>query len=185
MSYPYEVLEAFVAARGIRFGTGSTLRPEDSDSFHADGRARDFGLANSDADAISRLFNPIAMDHPELIPEVFGSDGVGTDLGQPYQAPGHTGDHTHVAIAAGVTLDQLQAAYTGGPVLPSPVTPGTPAPGSGGGSKGGGISDAGLKRFLLLVGGAGLVVWGLVLLGLDMGAVRTAVRAHPIGKMLV
>jgi len=140
----WEVLEAFVSAAGIRFGDGSRYRAGDP-GFHGRNRARDFGLSNSDAHAISRLFAPIARANPELIPEMFGSDGVGYDEGRVYQAPGHTGDHTHVAIGLGVTLEQLQAARAGAPVVAGEGMTGTPGGGewddAGGGGSIGELAD--------------------------------------------
>jgi len=129
----WETIEAFVAAAGIRFGPGSRTRPGDP-GFHGRGQARDFGLKNSDAHAVSRLFAPIARAYPRLVPEMFGSDGVGYDEGKVYQEPGHTGDHTHVAIGAGVTLEQLQAAHARAPKVGAEGMTGRPGGGNWDGS---------------------------------------------------
>lgn len=169
----WEILDAFVDEAGIRRGPPTlgqtTGGSHTGGSFHYRRQARDYGLNDSDANAISRLFAPIAKAHPDLIPEMFGADGVGFDNGAPYQSPGHTGHHTHVAIGSGVTLEQLRAAGGGLDLAGAvPIAAST--------SSTAGISEAGFRRFLLVVAGAGLVLWGTVLLGLDLGAVRGATR---------
>ncbi|MCA1569721.1 MAG: hypothetical protein LC798_05250 [Chloroflexi bacterium] len=161
----WEVIEEFTRRKGITFGAGSRTRPGDP-GFHGRGQARDFGnrgAGNSpaSANAISALFVPIARAHPALVPEVFGHDGVGVDEGKTYQAGGHTGDHTHVAIGAGVTVEQLEAASAGmmvgagvGPMIPVSET----------------LDLAGgwLRRLLMVLAGALLMGWGLGLLGIDL-----------------
>jgi hypothetical protein len=97
-----------------------------SASYHYLGLARDYGMSDSDAVAISHLFAPLARSRPDLIPEMFGADGVGYSQGSPFQAPGHTGNHTHVAVAAGVTAQELESALGGAnvrPPLPAPLRP--------------------------------------------------------------
>jgi hypothetical protein len=107
----WEVLDAVVDAKGIRRGrptAGQTTGGKHATgSLHYIARARDYGLADSDAHAISKLFAPVAARRPDLIPELSGSDGTGYDEGKPYQAPGHTNHHTHVAIGPGVGLAEL------------------------------------------------------------------------------
>lgn len=162
----YEVIEAFLARRGVRFGPGSTLRPGDADSWHGTGQARDFGLANSDADLISRIFAPIAQAHGDLVVELFGSDGTGFDAGLPYQAPGHTGDHTHVAVAPGTTLEQLEAAAAGVgvPMATSTTTPpSTAAPDPEKASAWLG-NPRGIWRIIEGIIGAGAILAGLIML---------------------
>ena len=108
----WRALDEVVAAFGLRYNPpvgGQAYRPG-GDTWHGvepGGHARDYGLIDADADAIAELFAPLAQSRSDLIPETFGSNGVGFDEGQPYQAPGHTGDHTHVAIRQGVTAGQL------------------------------------------------------------------------------
>jgi len=183
MGWP--ILDAVAAAHGLTVGSptlGQTNGGKHANgSHHYTGNARDYGRT-SDAAGISRLFAPVAKAHPDIIPELFGIDGVGFDSGKPYQAGGHTGDHTHVAIGYGVTVERLEAAIRGAPGAPA-STEGAANVNSSGPSKVKGISEGGLKRFLLITGGAGLTLWGLALVGLDLGAVRAIAKRTPVGKV--
>lgn len=168
----WEVIEAFLTRRGVRFGPGSSLRPGDADSWHGQGQARDFGLANSDADLIARIFAPIAQAHGDLVVELFGSEGTGYNDGQPYQAPGHTGDHTHVALAPGTTLDQLEAAAAGLPVPPAGQTDGE---GADAGKASAWLANPhGVWRIFEGIIGIGAILAGLIMLSRTL---RTVVSA--------
>jgi len=148
------------------------------------GHARDYGTNGCDARGISQLFAALAQAHPELIPESFGADGVGFDEGKRYQAPGHTGDHTHVAIRQGVTAEQLFTAAGQAP------TPGPPPPPSAGGAGGGGavahqtgITESGLRRFFLVIGGAFVATVGFLMVANEFSLVRGIVKATPAGRV--
>jgi hypothetical protein len=126
----WRALDEVVAAAGHRFQPpvgGQSHRPGGS-TWHGvepGGHARDYGVLETDAYDIAKLFRPLAQHRPDLIPELFGADGVGFDEGAAYQAPGHTDDHTHIAIRPGVSAEMLLQALGGrllaGAVAPVPV----------------------------------------------------------------
>lgn len=108
----WPALDVVVASAGLRHNppVGGQSYRRGGTTWHGvepGGHARDYGLIDADALAVARLFRPLAQHRPDLIPELFGADGIGHDEGSPYQAPGHTGDHTHVAIRPGVTADAI------------------------------------------------------------------------------
>jgi len=192
----WQIIDAVAAAHGLQVGpptvgqtTGGT---HVSGSNHYAGLARDYGRG-SDAVGISRLFAPAAKAYPQVVTESYGIDGVGISHGSPFQPKNHTGDHTHVSVGAGVTLAQLESAVTaaakGGPLPPSPEAPDS---GAGAGATAGGakVSESGLKRFFLILGGAGLMAWGLAVVGIDLGALRAVkgaargvVKRTPVGRV--
>ena len=112
----WRALDVVVSAAGLRHNNppakDQAYRPGKVGSWHGrdGGHARDYGMIEADAFAIAALLRPLAIHRPDLIPELFGADGIGTDEGSPYQPENHTDDHTHVAIRQGVTAGDLLAA---------------------------------------------------------------------------
>jgi hypothetical protein len=162
----WQVLDQVVDDRGIRRGAptpGQTIAgTHASASYHYLGLARDYGMSDSDAVAISHLFAPLARSRPDLIPEMFGADGVGYSQGSPFQPAGHTGSHTHVAVAAGVTAQELESALGGANV--APATPGASTAGSAVGSLAFvGKTSTAIRLVEILVGSV-LILMGLVAL---------------------
>lgn len=167
-------LDAFLSARGIRYGAptlGQTTGGTHVDgSYHYLGLARDYGSSNSDMPAIIQAFRPYAVPGGPVV-ELFGP-GVSIKNGAAIpQVAGH-GDHVHVAIRAGATLGQ--------------APPASSAPASSGGGGGGplsaitapltalaGLSSAAVnpatwRRLGLVLAGSTLVALGAVILKRDL-----------------
>lgn len=165
----WQVLDELARRHGLQVGAptvGQTVGGTHvNGSWHYLGLARDYGRT-SDPVGISKLFAPLARSRPDLIPELFGYDGVGFDNGKPYQAAGHTGDHTHVAVRAGVTVDQLESALAGSSVAPAPSGGSTAV--SGGASGVGSLAFIGKTstaiRLTEILVGSVLILMGLVAL---------------------
>lgn len=189
----WQVIEAYVDRAGVRHGVaslGQTIGGTHADgSKHYLGLARDYGLADSDADAISRLFAPLAQGVNAPITELFGSDGASFSHGQRFapEPAGHAGDHTHVAVAAGATVDDLIA---GRPVFNANAGIGVTDSGTVdittadttllGRVAGLGRTGTWIRVGEVILGGAGLVV-GALLLSKDLKGTAGSIAAA-VGK---
>lgn len=110
----WSVLDDYAKAKGLRVGApspGQTLGGTHANgSNHYKGLARDYGR-ESDAAGIERLFAPLAAGKNPPIIELYGIGGTSLKDGSALspEPAGHAGDHTHVAIRAGVTLADLMS----------------------------------------------------------------------------
>lgn len=128
-------------------------------SKHYLGDAVDYGRNDSESDAIAQLLLPYATGPDAPLIELFGSDGTSMKNGVPLspEPAGHAGNHTHVAIRPGATLD----GFTPGA---SPASSAT----SSGATFGETSADSGDGGALALLGSGGF--W-LRLLEVSVGAV--------------
>lgn len=104
-------IDRFLAAHRVRIGaptlgqtTGGAHKPN---SFHYQGRARDYGRSSSDLRAILETLSPYALGADPIIEELFGlntyADG-GRLINPSKQLWASHQDHVHVALRAGRTL---------------------------------------------------------------------------------
>jgi hypothetical protein len=111
MSDAWRNIDQFLTAHGVRYGpplvsqtTGGKHKPN---SLHYDGRARDYGVSNSDLPAVMLMLRPYAIGPDHIIEELFGLS-LYIDSGKIF-APtkalyaSHQ-DHVHVGLRAGRLL---------------------------------------------------------------------------------
>ncbi|MFL6144513.1 MAG: hypothetical protein ACJ72N_21955 [Labedaea sp.] len=116
----WESIDAALRALGIRIGAPTpgqtTSGGHVAGSEHFQGRARDYGTSDSDADAIARALVPFAQGPDAPVDELFYSPlGIFYDSGKAYSpTPTERANHyshVHVGIRPGV---DLAAAVAGG-----------------------------------------------------------------------
>lgn len=171
----WESIDAALMALGIRFGAptaGQTTGGSHvAGSEHYDGRARDYGSADSDPAAIATALLPYATGPDAPIDELIYSPlGIFMDKGQPFtptdeERQQHYG-HAHVGVAPGVDL----AAFVTG----SPRATLTGFPGSGvlGDVVGGFLEPFRRVAISIVFVGAGVAL-------LVMGGMRLVRRGEP------
>lgn len=117
----WSTLDDYAKAKGVRIGApspGQTLGgTHASGSYHYAGLARDYGR-ESDAAGVERLFAPLASGKNPPIVELFGIGGTSLKDGKALspEPAGHVGNHTHVAIRAGVSLADLMGSNDSSPL---------------------------------------------------------------------
>ena len=112
----WEEIDRFLTARGVRIGKGSTPQTTGGGhtptSHHYIGAARDYGKHDSDAEAVARRLELIALQPNSPIAELFcavGNTSIFIKNGQslspvtPKLRADHR-DHCHVALKFGRTL---------------------------------------------------------------------------------
>lgn len=108
----WQEIDRYIRSLGIRCderAPGQTSAGVHSTtSWHYHGLAVDYGLADSDADAIARALEPFAQGPDAPLVELFGSvpglhykNGVYTGVDP---TGGHENNHTHAAIRRGAAL---------------------------------------------------------------------------------
>lgn len=126
MAGRWQDIDAYLESRGIRIGAptiGQTTGGVHANgSRHYLGRARDYGVGDSDGPAVYAALVPFATGPNYQLEELFfGSAGF--DNGQPWVEPNHE-DHVHAALKSGGVLSdqglnpaEYQAFLNQGPKL--------------------------------------------------------------------
>jgi hypothetical protein len=168
----WESIDAALSALGLRYGAPTPGQTTTGDhvpnSEHFQGRARDYGTADSDAAAIATALLPYAQGPNAPIDELFFSPlNIFYDKGQPYtptadERQAHY-SHVHVGLAPGV---DLAAAIGTGGAGAQLVSTGI------GGAVGSFLAPLRKAAFtaVFVAGGVGLLV---------LGAMRTVKRGEP------
>lgn len=171
MSWPQEAqaIIDFATEKGIRGAANRsagqvTSGTHASGSEHYQGRAVDFGGADSDAGAVEALFAPMAATPGSPVDELYGYNGASFKNGAVLspEPAGHKGNHTHVGVRQGTTLDALRSGKAG-PATGTATVAVDPKAGFLSGLTGPGGGKGWATRVAYVVGGAAMLWWGFVL----------------------